>query len=346
MRWFRFILLLVVLLFGVYLIVVYYFAEESKSFTVQREVDYPLDKVFPQFNNLQNFARWNHYFADKKELNLTFYKPYSGQGSAMSFSGNRQSNSGELYIRYQNKNSTLKYQLYEGDDENPTQINLKFIPISKDKTRILWFVHTPKLGLLKRSANFFSESDFLEDLDLSLQNLRNVMANKVERDQELSNIKYDSLMVENEKGSLLLGINVSTSNKSDALIKNIVMNHNKVYNFVTMDMGKKDDEVGFPVLISAADTHKEKEVSYFYGIPLSNKTGVNDNNFNFRTINPGQNYVIYYKGHYEDRFKNIQQLLLKAKRDTMRTGELQQIFIKPPSLDKEVIIKFALPVYK
>jgi hypothetical protein len=66
-----------------------------------------------------------------------------------------------------------------------------------------------------------------------------MLGNKVEKDNQMASIKYDSLMVENEEEKLLLGINVSTSNKKDALYKNIVMNYNKVYNFVRWILGKK-----------------------------------------------------------------------------------------------------------
>jgi hypothetical protein len=41
-----------------------------------------------------------------------------------------------------------------------------------------------------------------------------------------------------------------------------------------MDLGKKDDEFGYPILITDADNYKDKEVSYFLGIPLSKKIGV------------------------------------------------------------------------
>ena len=37
-----------------------------------------IDKVFPQFNNLQNFAQWNDFFVTKKGYKLSYYTPYEG----------------------------------------------------------------------------------------------------------------------------------------------------------------------------------------------------------------------------------------------------------------------------
>ena len=113
-----------------------------------------------------------------------------------------------------------------------------------------------------------------------------------------------------------------------------------------MDLGKRDDEFGFPTLITDADNYKDKEVSYYLGIPLSKKFGVTDNNFSFRTINASQDYVMYYKGTYEGRVKAIQQLIQKAKKDEMRFGDIRQTFLERPTEGQNVNIKLSLSVYK
>lgn len=346
MRFFKIILVIVILLGGAYAASMYYFVDESKNFTIEKEIDYPVDKVFAQFNNLQNFTRWNNFFTSSQSIDIDYYTPYEGQGSSISYTDPKNDRNGEMFIRYENPNRTLRYQLFEDRNENPTLVDVKFKPLSAQKTKITWIVHTPKLSVLRRVENFWTEDRFSENIDKSMVNLKNVLGNKVEKDNLMAAIKYDSLMVENEEDKLLLGINVSTSNKKDALYKNIVMNYNKVYNYVTMDLGKRDDEFGYPTLITDADNYKDKEVSYFLGIPLSKKTGVTDNNFSFRSLSPTQNYVMYYKGSYEGRVKAIQQLIQKAKKDEMRFGDIRQTFIERPTNDREVNIKLSLSVYK
>jgi len=346
MRFFKIIAIIIVLLIGAYGASMYYFVEDSKKFKIEKEINYPLDKVFNQFNNMQNFTRWNNYFSSSKTIILDYYTPYEGTGSAISYTDPKNDTSGEMFIRYHNPNKTLRYQLFENKNENPTLIDVKFIQVSANKTKITWLVQTPKLSVMERAQNFFTEDKFAENIDKSMLNLKNVLSNKVEKENQLASIKYDSLMVENEEEKMILGINVSTSNKKDALYKNIVMNYNKIYNFVTMDLGKKNDEIGYPILITDADNFKDKEVSYFFGIPLSNKIGITDNNFSFRSVNPTQNYIMYYKGSYEGRVQAIQQLIQKAKKDQMRYGDISQTFIEAPVEDQNVNIKLSLSVYK
>jgi len=346
MRFFKIIAVLVVLMIGAYTVSMYYFVEESKNFRIEKEIDYPVEKVFGQFNNLQHFTRWNNFFTSSKTIDIDYYTPYEGQGSSISYADPKNETGGEMFIRYENPNKTLRYQLFEDRNENPTLVDVKFKAVSAEKTKITWMVHTPKLSVLQRVENFWTEDRFAENIDKSMLNLKNVLGNKVEKDNQMAAIRYDSIMVENEEEKLLLGINVSASNKKESLYKNIVMNYNKMYNYITMDLGKKDDEFGFPVLITDADNYKDKEVSYFLGIPLSKKFGLTDNNFSFRSLSPTQNYIMYYKGNYAGRTKAIQQLIQKAKKEEMRFNDIRQTFIERPAEDQEVNMKLSLSVFK
>ena len=345
MRWIKIVFAVVAFLFVVYSGVMYFFADESKEFTVEKEVDFPIEKVFAQFNNFQNFTRWNNYFSNSKTLSLSYYQPYEGIGSSMSFYDSKSKRNGEMTIRYSNLNRTIKYHLFEGNKSNPTQIDISFRAISPDKTKITWFVHTSKLPLLMRSANFWTEDVFVDNLSKSMTNLHNVLGNKVDKDNMLAEIKYDSIMIEQLEEQVILGINVSTSNKTkDILHRNVVLNYNKTYNFVTTDLGKRDDEIGFPILITNPSNFKDKEVSYFLGIPLSKKVGISDNNFSFRSLPASKAYVMYYKGNYNQRSEPISKLLQSVKKDSMRYGDLQQVFIEAPQENSDVNLKFVLPV--
>lgn len=345
MRGFKLFLLVGLFLFGIYSLSMF-MIDESKNFVIEKEINYPIDKVFPQFNNLQNFTQWNEYFRSKKDYKFSYYTPYEGQGSSMSFQNLKtNSDKGDAFIRYENRFSSLKYHLYEEKSIYPYKIDLKFIP-NQNKTRVIWYISTPKTSFLGRFVNLFSEDYIVNTIDKSMVNLSQLLSGKVDKEILLSNIKYDTLMVEKQEGMLLLGVNVSSINKKGELIKNIELNHGKVFNFVTKDLGKKEDEFGSPILITDPTGYKNKEVSYFYGVPLSKRVGVSDNNFSFRTINSSEMYVMYYQGKYDGRIKSITELLKKAEKDSMRNGELQEMFIEAPNSRKDVKVKLSLPVFR
>ncbi|MFC6268526.1 SRPBCC family protein [Frigoriflavimonas asaccharolytica] len=342
MRWFKFSIIFLLLILGVYTASMYIFVKKNSTIKVERDINYGIDKVYPQFNNLQKFSRWNSFFSESKTFFTEYYQPYEGNGSSMSFSDD--SHSGELQISYENPLRTLKYQLYQDKNATPTNITVKFLPVSTEKTKIIWTVFTPEKSVLERYSNLWSDSDFVEIVDKSMTNLKTVLSNKIDKEELLKDIKFDSLMVENLNEQLLLGVNVTTSNKSDALYKNILLNYSKVTNFITNDLNKKEDEFGFPVLITTATNFKDKELSYYLGFPLSKKVTITDNNFNFKEIKASKAFTIYYKGNYANRVRAIQTLLQKAKSESLDYSEMQQVFLETPTADRDVLMKFSLPL--
>jgi ferredoxin-fold anticodon binding domain-containing protein len=60
-----------------------------------------------------------------------------------------------------------------------------------------------------------SEDYIASTIDKSMINLSQVLSGKVDKEILLSNIKYDTLMVEKQNGFLLLGVNVSSVNKKE-----------------------------------------------------------------------------------------------------------------------------------
>ena len=346
-RWFKIILLLLVLLASGYTAVMYYFFEEKNSFVVEKEIEFPLDKVFPQFDDLQNLTRWNDYFLSDKDYRYRYFLPYEGEGSSMSYNHTKDKNKyGEVFIRKVKENKSISYELYQERKEVPYKIHVKFFP-KGDKTKIVWQVNTPKYPLLLRfkAADSDIESYINNNVTVSIKNLTNLLSGKVDKEVMFSQIKYDSIMIEEQDERLFLGVNVSTSNKKGALFKNIVINHNRVFSYVTKDLSKREDEFGEPVLFTEAGELKNKEVSYFYGVPLSQKVNVSDNNFAFRTIKKSKYYSIYYKGGYEQRTKAIAKLLDKIKKDLLQNGKLEELFVEAPYNENDVVLKLSFPVY-
>ncbi len=346
MRWLKITLFITFLLAVLYSISMY-FVEESKVLVVEKDISYPIEKVFPQFENLQNFSEWNVYFSEDKELVYSFFSPYQGQGSSMAFYNKKENDkSGELFVRYANPNKTIRYQLFLENQEMPFLIDVKFKKVSNFITKTIWTIHTPKQSFFKRSLNFFVENFSEDNINKSMQNLSTIMSRKIVKDQLMANIKLDTILVEKLPAQILLGVSINTNNKKDNYLKNIIMNHNKVTNFVKIDLGKKEDEYGLPVMITEPSQFKNKEISYFYGIPVASKVGVSDNSFSFRTFNETQALVIYYKGSFEGRMRPIQMLMQKAKKDTMRNGDLIESFIQEPQENKDCFMKIALPIYR
>ncbi|ATC34856.1 polyketide cyclase [Elizabethkingia anophelis] len=346
MKWVKLIITFLVLIFGIYAVSMI-FVEKTKSFSVKKEINFPLEKVFPQFNNLYNFSQWNEFIQENDHLGFSYYTPYDGVGSSMHFVNKRDSaENGDVFIRYVIPNRGIKYQLFKNTDSNPYLIDVSFKKLGAEKTEVTWYVRTPARPFLKRSLNLIYEENFVSGIDKSIAALANHLGNKVDREAKLNTIKYDTIVEENHEEAILLGLNVSASNrKKGDFFNSVVMNYNKLYSFMTKDLGKKNDEFGEPQLVMRSNNVNDKEISYFYGATVSKKFDVTDNNFNFRDVKASKTLVAYYKGNYEGRKKAIANLVAEAKKREMSVGELTEVFVEPPIENQDVILKIALQIY-
>ena len=343
MRWIKYIFLFFVLLGGIGLNILNTH-DEKKNFIVKKEIFYNVNKVFSQFTNFQNFTRWNHQFSSGQKYSFSYFSPYEGKGSSMKYiNTHNPTDFGEIFIRNSKPNKTIKYEIYENGISTPYKIEIKFIP-KGEKTQLIWLIETPKIPLFKRFLDLISQEKIDTQIEQSMKNLNRILSKKVEREIMFGQIKYDSIMIEEQEEKLLIGIN--TNNQKGNLFKNININHNKLISLVTKDLAKREDEFGLPILITEASNLKNKEISYFYGIPLSQQEKISDNNFIFKKVEKPKVYSVYYRGKYEQRVHAINQLLNQIKKDSLKNGMLEEIFLEAPSENKDVVLKISFPVTK
>ena len=196
MRWLKYGSFIIIFLLAIYAVSMS-FVEENKNFTIEKEINYPVEKVFPQFNNLQNFSQWNAFFSDNDQLSFDYFSPYEGQGSAMTYKDKKNDEIfGDVFIRYENLNKTLKFQLFEGKKNNPYLIDVKFKP-NQDKTKIIWYIKTPKQPFFKRSLNLLSEDYIADQIDKSMKKTDLRLATGISPNTltKLSNNEYVSMEV-------------------------------------------------------------------------------------------------------------------------------------------------------
>lgn len=344
MRWIKYLFFIVILGCVGYFAMFYTQEEQENHYEMEQEVGYPVEKVFSQFENFQHFTRWNGHFSGKEQYSFNYFQPYEGVGSSMTYQNIKEKDdAGEIFIRYIKPNKEIRYDIYKKGDARPYKMLVKFLSTG-EKTKIQWRIETPKETSILRKMAEISENNWEQEIILGTKNMVSVLSGKVDQEILLGNIKYDSIIIEDRDKILLLGINTTTNNKRGMLYKNVGLTHNKTLSFITKDLAKRDDEFGLPMLITEVGGIKGKDVSYFYGMPVSKQEKIEDNNFVFKSLEKSKVYSIYYKGNYDQRTRSIDKLLKEIKKDTLRNGMLEETFIQPPMEGKDVILKLSLPV--
>lgn len=345
MSWIKKIIVGIVVLLVIFAFSKYYVIEQSEKVKVEKELSFPLAKIFSQYNNLQNFVRWNEDVLDTKELFIHYYQPYQGAGSAMSYRNKKGSIRGELSIVKEKEEKSITYQFFSGN-KAPLYINVFFTKISEDATKVTYVIEKPAKTIWEKAMSYWKEEPTFFMMDKEVNRLESVLSNKIDKEKWLTNITYDSIMVENQPEQLLLGKYFSVMNRPNMVTQKINKNIAQLQQYVQVSLEKKSDEYGFPTLIKSPHQTKNKQLSYYVGIPLSQSMKLEEKQYGFRNIASSKTLSIYYKGNYHQANNTVKRLIKRAKKDSMRYGEVQQIFLKTPKNSDDVMMKIILPISK
>lgn len=326
---------------GGYFVFNFYTKEEKFSVKVEKEIDAPVDDVFLQFDNFQNFTHWNALFSTKNKTKINYFLPIEGENSSISFFNSKKDN-GEIYIRESKKNNYIKYQFFHSQNKRPLDILVKFKVLSQTKTKITWIISGKQNVNFQNIIDNFTAQDFIQNINNSLTNLKHNLTNQTNVHRKIDQIKLDSIFIENIPNETLLGVNYENFDKRDDLLMGIIHNYNKIHNLISLDY--KDDSFSIATLIIKTNSIKQDEVSYFIGFPVSEKQNLSNNVLIFRELNGGKAYSIYYKGKYKYKQMSIDKLKSKVKADGLEINQLREVFMEAPEENRDVLMKFSAKV--
>lgn len=345
MSWIKKIIFGIIILLLIITFSKYYVIEKSEKVKVEKKLSFPLVKIFSQYNNLQNFVRWNEDVLDNKKLFINYYQPYQGVGSAMSYQNKKGDIQGELFIVKEEEGKAITYQFFSGN-KTPLYIDVFFTKISESETKVTYVIEKPAKTIWEKAMSYRKEEPTFFMMDKEFNRLESVLSNKIDKEKWLTNITYDSIMLENQPEQLLLGRYFSVMNKPDMITQKVNKSIAQLEQYMEVILEKKTDEYGFPTLIKSPHQIKNKQFYYYIGIPLSQSMRLEEKQYGFRSVESSLVLSIYYKGNYHQADSAVKQLINKAKKDSMKYGEIQQIFLEIPPNRGDVMMKIILPVSK
>ena len=104
-------LLLVIAAFVGLVFVVGTFLPRNYALESVVEIDAPVDAVFPQINELENWSNWSPW-GEQEGIDVEFKGESAGVGSILTWSDPR--GDGKLWITESQPNQLVKYRMYSG----------------------------------------------------------------------------------------------------------------------------------------------------------------------------------------------------------------------------------------
>ncbi|MBF5027431.1 SRPBCC family protein [Planobacterium oryzisoli] len=348
MRWIKFLVILSVIGVGVY-VVTGLLTTRPKTYTFSQSVPYSVDKVFQQFRDVREFASWNGYFTalgNDKDWSAAYFEPYTGMGANAKFYNEKNGMFREVLLKYENLNRSVRYHFLENGWERPVVVDVIMRPKGSAHTNLEWHITIPEQSVFSTMTSEWEEDSMKPLITRSTQRLSITLGNKVDKDLLLQNIIYDSIFTQTRKGALLVGVSATSANRPETLMESTVVQHNKVWAYATMDLAKREDELGFPTMLYTVGGKGETHLSYYYGVEVSKREGLKDQSFSYRTVPSSSVYSMFHRGNARSIEGAVEKLVKKAKADSVRIGDLQQEFLDPPVNGQTLRVKLSLPYVK
>lgn len=338
-KWIKLIAISLIL-FGAITYTYFHFdKKETKTILVSQQIDLPIDKVFPYFNNLQKFNNWTAFFNNNS---ASYYTPYEGKNASATLYSKDKEKQTEIHITQSKTPHTIQYQILTPDRKTPILLHVNLKPIHSKATKIQWKATFPTENILFSEDIFEDEEAFRKKIETGNIQLKSLIENKAQRESQLGKIQFDSIEIEQLSATHYIGIASSTKQQNNTWLKNLQMNHTKLENFIAIEMGLQQENYGYPTLFYIPNS-KIKETSYFLGISVNKVPNITDANFSLQQKPASKAFTAYYKGDWEDRQKTINTLIMRAQKEQVHTQALQILFIEKPEANKPVLLKIILP---
>ena len=341
MKVFRWIIIILIIIFGSYYVGSKVFIEDYKTYRFESSIDEPVAKIFPQYNELQTYAKWQPYLA-AKDIRKIYYSPYAGAGAQLEYAAADGSQSGLLTITRTVPAKSIRLELLENSQSQPIVVDIAF-RAQGSGCKILYKVNRPPVNKITAFLQPKGSMKMLEDMRQETVALKNYLNKRSSRDAFLTNIRFDTIMLEKVPGVLLLGINTSSKNNPADFTEQLSRTHNKIFAFLTMDLGKEEDELGFPVLVSSDLRSKQKEKSFFYGVPVRAKMDISDNTITYLNIPASAAYSVYYQGDLNGIVAKVEELTNKIRKESKLPAPPQIYYLENPSQGSRWLVKIILP---
>lgn len=267
-----------------------------KTMHVEQEYIYdkPIEEVFHNFIDLRKFILFSEWASKDNDIILSFSKPSKGVNAKYSWKSKDKSiGEGSMKIIKVVENEYINYELQFGKSIGKTA-EIIFQKLNDNKTKVIWSFDNEETKYPFQVFNLLMKKPIEYNLNKSLINLENILTKKKVKIKESNEIK----IIEN-KPQNLFGILQQTSISSDEISTAINESFGMVYSYLTDFIGKKPEQIGFPVVLWKNYSVDNDNALFYCGYIVQESIDTAEE-FEYVKISSGKSLSIQFKGSIKD----------------------------------------------
>lgn len=305
-----------------------FFLPNTINVSVERDFQVQPGMIFEDFNNLNEFSKWEPWTYNDTTAQKDFFSPYRGEGAG--YSWNTKGKNGTLTITKSQPSEAIEYNLEGFDLGRNSQMKVFFETVDSATTKIKWEISSEKLNYFSRYFAYFTSQNLVSKLESGFDNLENYISTAVLTTEQAQALKPGDIKIENFEGKKLIAIHNMTSLENEELRTAVDESLGEIYSYLVDYKKVNPNLVGKAIIFFDKINIADDEIEFYSGYPIVESVEAAENMELF-AIEANQTLVCIHQGSYETLAETITEMKTYAKNNNINIGHKywEEIIIVP-----------------
>lgn len=290
---------------------------KSINTTVAKEFDLPVGMIFEEFNNLNEYSKWEPWVSSDSLVKQEFFAPYRGLNAGYQWKS--ATSNGEITIKKLETNKSLEYDLVGLDLGEKTTMKVDFTPINNTSTKVTWGIASDEIGYFSRYYTYFTSQKLQETLANGFTKLEERLKTMTISAEQAKSLQPGMIKTEMFEGLKLIALYNETSLEFDEIKTATEESLGMLYSYL-IDLKKVDTtHIGNPVsYIEYVDLVAEKS-KFYCGYPIRESIEIQEG-MEIKSLPAKESLVSIHKGSYETIDSTLTRMKEYAKTNNLSIG--------------------------
>lgn len=299
------------------LLIIPAFLPEKTTASIERVIKQPAGIIFEDFNNLNEFSKWEPWASNDSLAVKEFFSPYKGKGAGYKWS--KDNTEGIYTITESIKNELIKYKLEGFGMGKYSEMTTEFTPIDSLTTQLNWKIESGENGYFSRYFNYFTSEKLNEKLNQGFDRLEELLKTSTISTDQAKSLQPGMIVTEEFEGQKLICVQNETGLDEDEIKMATEESFGLIYSYLKDFLKIQGVENSHPVNYVNNTNIADKEIKFYSGYPITESVKPGEGMELF-SIPASNTIVCIHKGDYSDINQTLARMKDYAKNNQLKIG--------------------------
>ena len=323
------------------------FLPKKITATAEKEISKPVEVVFEEFTNLNEYSKWNPWTSQDSLAKIEISMPYRGEGAGFKWS--TENLEGDMIISKANPNSKIQYELTGFELGGNSIMTAEFQPQNENKTKVKWQIESEEMGYFNRYFIYFKSKSLSEKLMEGLNNLESFLKDIVLTEAQAGDLKAGEIRIVKFEGLKLITVQNDTSLESDEMTTATEESFGLLFSYLTDYLKVPQSQIGYPVSYYTLVDSIGNRAKFRCGYPITESVQTGEG-MELMSLPATETLVALHKGSYKSLHLTMGKMKNYASQNKLNlTTNYWEEYLNDPEVIKnenELLTKIYIPIKK